>query len=327
MARADYEKIKSEFEKIVLTFRSHDTNIVKEVITDNANVQLGTIEDSRFGYCGKDGFVSFVKSYPNSKTLNIDIANFVCHIRGNEARQLAYVVMTAIEDGEYYLYCHIFVNHWVKEENWKLDDIKMEVYDNSGSLKKKYQEVWHFEDQKCKGLIDNAHPLVIDGNVDSPWKFSTEESELNEFEKIKDAITEYNYGVDLLAFDHVDRAFSNDLVCTGTAEIMGVHKHDRMAMLKYHRQTSRIWAHAYKYLSINIHEDEAIVHAKRLVGERHPEVPFQWTDKSSNKEVICADLDVIMSKKTGRWQIKGFAYENSQDYFDLNKEGLYRDLI
>ena len=45
MARADYEKIKSEFEKLVLTFRSHDINIVKEVITDNANVQLESSQD------------------------------------------------------------------------------------------------------------------------------------------------------------------------------------------------------------------------------------------------------------------------------------------
>ena len=338
MPRKDYDEIKNKFESFVRKFRSRDISDLDDYVVKNVRVNLSTSENLTGEENGFEGIARFINTYPITDHLNLPIYNYVCRIKGSEAQQLGYVVCSALDEvpgsDEYkhYLYCHIIVNHWTKrEDGWKMDSIKMDFYEGIGELREKFEKTWHIEDGACTGVVHGEHPLVIVGEIDSPYNvFPDAEDVLTEEEKIKEAVTEYNFGIDVAAFDHVVRAFADDLSCYGSGMTMFLlsGKHERISMLKMHRQPNRIWTHGYKFMNIDIDGDRAKVYAARIIGHRQPECEYVWKKGGENKEHLRADLNLDMIKRNGRWQIQRFNYElpGIKEYGDYGKS-LYNDLV
>lgn len=321
MPRQDYDAIKERFGGFVGALKDADGAVAAAYCVNDVQAFLSPVAAGDSSCHGARALAAFVAAYPRTDRLDMAIYNFICRICGGRAQQSAYVVCWALNrsaDGfDCFQYVLIFSNTWARgiDGAWRMACVRMETYDQGGSLKDLYSKTWHFEEPLAV-LKVGVHLPCVHGELDAPWyAVPSAEDVLTPEEQVKEAFLKYDFGVDLLAFSLVDDALSPRFRANDQPDAVD-GKRSWMTTIKFHRQKARQWVHPYKFISIKIDGDYAEVVCDRMAGERHE---VAWTDELAGVELAGARVRLVVLREGGVWRVADFNYESA-----LIEEGPYR---
>lgn len=314
MAREDYEQIKQKFEKFVNTWKTRDATVLENIVHPEIKCYMSIAKAYPDGsQHSKVGIQDFVRDFPQTDVLHINICNYVCRLNAKEAQQYAEVVCRAAnfvsEKNAYdvFEFTTIVSNHWVHAgEEWLIDEIRMDVVDHGGELKDFFTD-WHFESAKVE-YFPGIHLPCLQGELDSPWvKIKDAEDILTEEEKVIQTFWRYNYGVDTLSFENIREVLSDNVVLN-MQPFGSMNKRIGMETLKCNRQKNRYWAHPYLVKSISIQDDLANVEFYRVAGHKQRNHPYRYTMENIDSNHADAKVDMLLRKENGAWKILKFNY-------------------
>ncbi|MGG5318549.1 nuclear transport factor 2 family protein [Enterococcus sp. AZ072] len=314
MSKKDYNEIKNKFNEFVETWKTKEVKKLDRIIDSEIECYLSIVAAYADGsQHSKFGVKSFVRDFPKSDQLHTRVCNFVCKSNQHEAQQSAEVVGTALSfekstnKTKSFEFTAIFSNHWIKKEkNWMIDEMRMDVCSHGGDIET-FTTEWFFEDTVVK-TTPGLHYPCISGELDSPWnRIKDAEDYLTEEEKIEEAFSKYNFGVDNLAFDHVNSVLSEDL--SGAMPPWGpMNKRHYLECLKYHRQKDRYWAHPVLIYDLQVDKDIAKVLAYRMAGHKQRKHPYVFTKDNATTEHACGRYEIEFKKIDNDWQISKWVY-------------------
>jgi len=314
LSKKDYNEIRNKFYEFIDSWKDKDVRKLNTIIDNEAQCYLSTVAAYADGsQHSKFGVKSFIRDFPKSDIFHSRICNFVCKSNKSEAQQIAEVVGTAIsfEKGsnkaKSFEFTALFSNHWVKkEEGWMIVEIRMDLCSHGGDLET-FTDEWFFEDTVVK-TVPGLHYPCISGELDSPWnRINQPEDYLTEEEKIEEVFSKYNFGVDHLAFDHVNNVLSEHL--SGAMPPWGpMNKRHYLECLKYHRQKDRYWAHPVMIKNIQLEGNRAKVEAYRMAGHKQRKHPYNFTKENANIEHACGRYELEFTKEKNGWKIIKWEY-------------------
>ncbi|WP_440322526.1 nuclear transport factor 2 family protein [Laedolimicola sp.] len=324
MPRNDYNEIKTKFRNFLTLWKKGETEGMEHLVLADAKCNLSTAKDYADGsQHSLYGVKNFILDTPKTDVFHIEVCNYVCRLAGEKAQQSAVAVCRASrQEGDAvktFEFSSFFVNSWVKtEEEWKISHLRMDIVDSHGDFPE-FQNAWYFEEPKAKWFV-GVHLPVIQGEMDSPWRCIPEaEDVLTEEEKVMECFSRYAYGIDTLAFSHVDEAISENAV-VNMAPWGTMDKRGFLTTLKYHRQPSRYWTHSAKLESMEIDGDKCKARLYRMAGHRQRSHEVEIGLSNINTEYACARYEVEFAKEDGSWRITKLYY-----YLGILDLGEYED--
>ena len=324
MPRKDYDEIKTKFQAFLNLWKKGVTEGLEALVIADAKCNLSTVRDYSDGSQHSIyGVRNFILDTPKADVFHITACNYVCRLGYGKAQQSAVTVCRASKyEGETvksFEFSCLFVNSWVQtEDGWKISQLRMDIVDSKGDYKE-FEEAWYYEEPKAKWFV-GVHLPVVQGEMDSPWRCIPDaEDVLTEEEKVLDVFNRYAYGIDTLAFSHVDETMSERIV-VNMAPWGTMDKRGFLTTLKYHRQPSRYWTHSAKPELIQMDEDKCILKLYRMAGHRQRNHEVVIDASNINEEYACARYEVEMEKEEGIWKITKLYY-----YLGILNLGEYED--
>lgn len=312
MNRQDYEEIKGVFERFISNWCNRNTDDLCNCFVQDVKCYMGTCKDSTDG--GRhsvNGVTGFVNEMTKCSHLHMNIYNFLCRAKDEKAYMTAIVTgVAATAKGEWKTceFDFMFANSLIKtNDGWKINEMRFDLTDTNGEFKE-FMEPWFIGEPKAR-WFEGVHLPMICGDLDNVWVRIKEcEEVLTEVEQIYATFSRYAFGIDAVSFQHLDEAFSDDLVMN-MAPFGSMDKRCAMQTLKFHRQPDKYWIHPAKVDSIEIDRDEAKVRLYRMAGHRQRHNPLILTAENIDNEHACARYELKMRKENGQWRI------NRLDYF------------
>lgn len=326
MSRENYDQIKRKFYLFIDTWKSRNLEAIDDIVTSDTKCNLSTVAayatgDQHSLYGVKD----FVKDMAKPDVFHTRICNYACRFDEKQAQQIATVVCRAAKyvgakDIQAFEFSALFSNSWINENgNWKMNCIKMDIVDADGDYKE-FMNHWYFEDSHAK-WYQGVHLPTINGELDSPWvKFPECENVLTDEEQIMECFARYAYGIDTLAFENLRSTFTEDFVAV-MAPWGTLDKRSFLTTLKYHRQPARYWTHSVLPESIEIHDNEATIHAYRMAGHKQRNHPLILTRDNVDTEYACARYEIKARKENDVWRVSRIEY-----YLGILEVGPYEEV-
>jgi len=343
MTRKDYEEIKNSFSEYIKTWKTRDTKPIDEIIspcvffsTSTSLTMPNGAQDSIFGV--RD----FINDFPQTEDIHCRIYNYVCRIKGNEARTYAEVPCTAFNCGDeeiaFLEFTAMVTCKWEKtNEVWMIVDMRQEIVAERGSLKEQFETAWHFERER----VPSAHAgksgtmfltssekneagsrlPVLRGEGDSPWlNLADAEELLTEEEKVKEAIVKYYFGIEHNSFIHSYEVISDYYGAYAYKGAFEENKKDLINALKQDRQGRKYVLAPIKFTDIEIVENRAFVKAHQVRGLKQNSHEYGYTKENIMIEHVCSEVEFELVKEANEWKI---AFSNS--YKGLYEVGNYTD--
>lgn len=327
MARRDYDEIRQNFDRFLEMWKNGAPDGLEKIVAADAKCNLSTVKDYTDGsQHSVYGVRNFILDTPKTDVFHIEVCNYVCRIADGKAQQSAVAVCRASriegEEVRSFEMSAFFVNSWEKKEDgWKITVMRMDIVDSRGDIPE-FESAWYFEEPKAR-WFPGVHLPVIEGEMDSPWRVIPEAEEvLTEEEKVIETFSRYAYGIDTLAFEHVDATMSENIV-VNMAPWGTMDKRGFLTTLKYHRQPSRYWTHSARPESVEIDGDRCKVRLFRMAGHRQRSHEVTIGLANIDREYACARYEVEMAREDGSWRITKLYYYlgiiDLGDYADTEK--------
>lgn len=313
MARMDYDEIRQKTGMFLDMWKGGTVDGLDEIVVSDAVCNLGTVKEYPDGsQHSRYGVENFILDTPRADVFFIRTYNYVCRIKEEMAQQSFVAIGRAVkesggEDIQSFEFSAFFNNCWVRQdEGWKMKEIRMDIVDYHGDYEE-FLDCWYYEDPKAKWYA-GIHLPVIQGELDSPWtRIPVAWDVLSEEEKCMEQFLRYAYGIDTLAFAHVNDAMDEGIVINmapwGTMDKRGF-----MTAVKYHRQAARYWTHTVKPESIDINGDVCEMKLYRMAGHRQRTHNVEIVRGNMDREYACARYEVRMEKKEGIWKMTRMYY-------------------
>ena len=310
--RQDYDEIKNKFGVFISIWKNRQIYLFENIVDPEVLCFLSIVKEYP---CGSQhssfGIKNFIQDIPRSDIFHSRICNFVCRIFATKASQYSAVTCFAASNVDDQIktfeFTAIFSNIWEKKENgWVITEIRMDIVKHGGNFEEFYS-LWYFEDTSLKWSSGMHYPR-ISGEFDSPWKIiPVSEDVLNEEEKILETLAKYNFGVDHLAFSHVESVLANDFL--GDMPPWGpMNKRHYIECLKFHRQKDLYWAHPVKPLTLMYKDNMAFLKSYRMAGHNQRNHSYEYTKENLNIEHACGRYELVFQKEDGIWKIKKWNY-------------------
>jgi len=316
MSRPDYNEIKEKFAAFVSTWKIRDTDLLNNIVDPEVACYMSIAKDYP---CGSQhtvfGVKDFVRDIPKSDVLHSRICNYICRIANEEAQQSAHVICMAVKleknkepDIKTYEFTAMFSNHWRKSaDGWVMDEIRMDVLGHGGNFEE-FTKDWYFERPDVVYYAGIHYPC-INGELDSPWtRIPEAEDILSDKEQIIEAFACYAFGIDNLAFNHVDKVLTEDAMFIGPP-FNALSKRGWIEAMKFRRQKDRNWTHPGKPGRLVTDDYTAHLTMYRMSGHRQRKHPYVYTKENIDIEHACARYELDYRKENGVWKIcKGVYY-------------------
>lgn len=230
MRKGDEQKIRKALDDFVDGWQMGDAEKITAGMTLTTVLDFSIFEEG----IGRDEFIRLLIKRPVSTSyVNFRLLNYVCAVRGDQARQSAAMIGTFAgqKDGwrTFFRFEGTFANELVRTgQEWKFTALRFEMTDENGTAWPRlysdgipqkdgigsYAYVSYWKQQRHDDRIgwydDKRIPSVI-AEYDSPWTFADQrENPGTDTEQIRETFFKYAYGIDFDCFDLYKEVFTKD---------------------------------------------------------------------------------------------------------------------